>query len=225
MGQEARKLSKTISKQVALDYVLYLPPEYGEDAGKKWPLILFLHGAGERGDNVEAVKVHGPPKMAAAGHDFEFIIVSPQCPENTWWPTHFDALIALLDDLAAEHAVDTDRVYVTGLSMGGFGTWALAAAYPDRFAAIAPICGGGLWMFGFPDRAEEIKHIPVWAFHGLQDEVVPYEPVVDIIKHMEEAGGDAALTVYPAAGHDSWTKTYNNPLLYKWFLLHKRKDS
>src|SRR6185312_8308672 len=122
-----------------LKYLIYQPADY--DKQDKWPLLLFLHGAGERGDDLELVKKHGPPKLAAEGKDFPFIVVSPQCPKDRWWEPI--ELVALLDDIGSKYKVDADRIYVTGLSMGGFGTWRLAFYAPDRFAAIAPICGGG----------------------------------------------------------------------------------
>ena len=123
-----------------LNYLLFLPEGYESSGEKKWPLMLFLHGAGESGNDLEKVKLHGPPKIVGHKKDFPFIVVSPQSPGRGWNP---DTLNALLDDVVAHNRVDPDRVYLTGLSMGGFGTWALAAAHPDRFAAIAPICGGG----------------------------------------------------------------------------------
>ncbi len=145
--------------KVELSYLLYLPQDY--DQRESWPLLLFLHGSGERGDNLELVKKHGPPKLVAEGRDFPFIIVSPQCPKDRWWEPI--ELLALLDDLAGKYKVDADRVYLTGLSMGGFGTWRLAFQAPERFAAIAPICGGGEKYW-----AKRMASLPVWAFHGAQ---------------------------------------------------------
>jgi len=205
-----------IRKTVQANYLLYIPPGYGKQ-GEEWPLILFLHGAGERGDDVEKVKIHGPAKLAGEGKDFPFIILSPQCPEEGWWPTDF--VMPLLDEVVRRQAVDEDRIYLTGLSMGGFGTWALAIEHPERFAAIAPICGGG-----DPKRVSRIKHVPVWVFHGAKDEVVPMEKSEVMVKALEEAGGDVKFTVYPEATHDSWTETYNNPELYEWFLSHRRGE-
>src|SRR5207247_5709557 len=126
---------------VELGYLLYLPKDYNAKSGRRWPLMLFLQGAGERGTNLSLVSVHGPPKLVKQGREFPFILVSPQCPADQRWDN--DALLALLDDVIARHKVDTNRIYLTGLSMGGFGAWSLAARYPERFAAVAPICGGG----------------------------------------------------------------------------------
>jgi predicted peptidase len=214
-GQVPQELKKTVTKELTLDYLLYLPAEYGKKE-QKWPVILFLHGAGERGDDLEKVKVHGPPKLVEAGKDFEFIIVSPQCPEGRWWPEKLDELKALLDEVEAGYEVDTHRIYLTGLSMGGFGSWSLACDSPERFAAVAPICGGGQWFLG-----RRLKDVPVWAFHGAKDPVVPLRLSQEMVDAINEAGGSAKLTVYPEAGHDSWTETYDNPELYKWFLEHR----
>jgi len=217
--QVTQNFSKQITKTVDCNYLLYLPADYGKDVKKQWPLIMFLHGAGERGKNVLAVRKHGPPKLAAQGKQFDFIIISPQCPNDVWWPEKTDMLISLLDDIEAKYRVDTDRVYLTGLSMGGFGTWSLAIAYPDRFAAIAPICGGGE-RYG----AYRLKKVPVWAFHGAKDPVVPVERSKEMVEAVKKVGGDAKITIYPEAEHDSWTVTYDNPELYEWFLSHKISD-
>jgi predicted peptidase len=216
-GQSEQMFQKEITKTVSLKYLLYLPKGYGGKKDQKWPLMLFLHGAGERGDDTNLVKKHGPPKLIDQGKEFPFIIVSPQCPLNSWWPEQVDALTALLDEVQAKYAVDPDRVYLTGLSMGGFGSWTLATRYPKRFAAVAPICGGG-------DRylASRLRDVPVWAFHGGKDPVVPVQASKDMVEALKKAGGDVQLTIYPEAQHDSWTETYNNPKLYEWFLSHRR---
>lgn len=202
---------------MSLRALIHLPTDYGKEKGKRWPMILFLHGAGERGSDIELVKLHGIPKVAEADPDFPFLAVSPQCPEGTWWSFELDALKALLNEFIATHAVDTDRVYLTGLSMGGYGTWNLAIAEPERFAAIAPICGGG-----DPDTVCAIKNVPVWAFHGAQDNVVLLRESRKMVDALRECGGSVRFTIYPNAGHDSWTKTYSNPRLYEWFLSHNK---
>lgn len=203
-------------KEVTTGYLLYLPKEYDKDEKKHWPLILFLHGAGERGDDIEVVKKHGPPKIVSGREEMQFIIVSPQCPRGQWW--NVDVLAKLLDEVAKNFRVDADRVYVTGLSMGGFGTWALASKYPDRFAAAVPICGGG-----DPSQVAAMKNIPTWVFHGDQDRAVPLKRSQDMVEALKQAGGDVKLTVYEGVGHDSWTRTYDNEKLYEWMLSHKRK--
>lgn len=211
--QQEKQFEKEITVKVKLKYLLFLPEGY-EQGDKKWPLILFLHGAGESGDNLAKVKIHGPPKIVEKKPDFPFIVVSPQSPGRGW---NVDALKALLDEVVHDYRVDRDRVYLTGLSMGGFGTWSLAAAHPECFAAIAPICGGGN-----PGDAAKLKSLPIWAFHGAKDEVVPLDRSQQMVDALKEAGADVKFTVYPDAHHDSWTETYDNPKLYDWFLEHKR---
>ncbi|GAB4574346.1 MAG: prolyl oligopeptidase family serine peptidase [Anaerolineae bacterium] len=224
MIEQLKTFSGTINRPVTFPYILTLPDRYGA-AERKWPLILFLHGAGERGTDVNLVRQHGIPRMATQFDEFPFITVSPQCPENHWWSDYLEALIALVDMISNQYAVDPDRIYLTGLSMGGYGTWHLAASYPDRFAAIAPICGGGLWAYGFPERVRELKHVPVWVFHGALDDVVPLSESEVLVRELEAAGGQVRFTVYSEADHDSWTQTYNNPDLYTWFLSHRRGTS
>jgi predicted peptidase len=218
-GQSEKNFSKKITKVVDCNYLLYLPADYGKDSKKTWPLIMFLHGAGERGSKLGLLAKHGLPKMIAQGKNFDFIIISPQCPNDLWWPEQTDVLITLLDEVEKKYRVDTDRIYLTGLSMGGFGTWSLAQRYPNRFAAIAPICGGGEKYAGY-----RLKKVPVWAFHGAKDPVVPLVRSQEMVDAVKKAGGDAKLTVYPDAQHDSWTETYNNPELYEWFLSHRISD-
>ena len=203
---------------VKMNYLLYLPPGY--PGGQSWPLMLFLHGAGERGDDLERVKIHGPPKLIASeGRHFPFVIVSPQCPAEGWWSDddQIERLDALLEDAVGRYDIDRGRLYVTGLSMGGFGTWRLATLYPHRFAAIAPICGGG-----DPEEAKGLGHLPAWVFHGAKDPVVPLESSEQMVEALKKAGAPVDFTVYPETGHDSWTETYDNPELYEWFLQHRR---
>ncbi len=215
-GQHPQVFEKTVTKTVGCKYLLFLPEGYGEKQ-QHWPVILFLHGAGERGSDLEKVKVHGPPKIVQSKKDFPFIVVSPQCPENEWWSN--DVLIALLDEVVDKYAVDMERIYLTGLSLGGYGTWALAAEHPKRFAAIAPVCGGGKRFW-----ANKLKNVPIWAFHGGKDRLVPLKETEEMVEAVRNRGGDARLTVYPDAGHDSWTVTYNNQELYDWFLKHRKKN-
>jgi len=216
-SQQSQMFEKEITKTVSCNYLLFLPEEYGKKR-QRWPLILFLHGAGERGDDLKKVKVHGPPKMVESRKDFPFILVSPQCPEDDWWTEKVEVLINLVDDIAARYKVDKKRIYLTGLSMGGYGTWALTSAYPERFAAIAPICGGGSRIMSL-----RLKDIPIWVFHGAKDPVVPLEESEEMVNAIRKRGGDVKFTIYPDAGHDSWTESYNNQELYDWFLEHRKQ--
>lgn len=212
--QTPRSFERKISRTVRYKYLFYLPQEYLDRTPV--PLVLFLHGAGERGNDLSLVRKHGPPKLVDQGRRFPFILVSPQCPANRWWDP--ENLNALLDDVMSDYAVDTNRVYVTGLSMGGFGTWSLGIMYPERFAALAPVCA-----WGEPFAAFRLKDMPIWAFHGAKDPIVPLSRGEEMIDAVKRAGGSPRFTVYPEADHDSWTETYNNPELYSW-LLRQTKE-
>lgn len=219
-GKQTSTTTEVVTRSTQ-NYLLYLPKNYDDDNSAKFPLMLFLHGAGERGNNEMAkVKAHGPPKLIAAGRDFPCIVVSPQCPTGRWWDAA--ELAGLLDHIEATHRVDKNRIYLTGLSMGGYGTWALAMHQPDRFAAIAPVCGGGNAV-----AAKYTKPVtaPVWAFHGAKDNVVPMGQSKAMVAAMKHHKQKAKLTIYPEAGHDSWTETYNNEELYTWFMKHDRSKT
>lgn len=213
-GQRAAFLSRDV--KVEMDYLLYLPESYGSD-DKSWPLMVFLHGVGERGSDIERVKLHGPAKLAEADGDLPFIIVSPQCPSGKWWPDFSVEVMALIDDTVEKYNVDESRIYLTGLSMGGFGSWAIGCKHPERFAAIVPICGGGQ-----PYVAGNLRDVPVWAFHGGKDSVVPLKESEEMVDAVNRAGGNAKLTVYPEVDHDSWTETYNNEEVYTWMLSNSK---
>lgn len=222
--QTVKSLKTRISRAVSANYLLFLPKDYRAGSKKKWPLILFLHGAGERGTNIWKVAAHGPPKLVRQQPDFPFIVLSPQCPPDQRWDN--DTLLALLDDAMKTHRVDKTRVYLTGLSMGGYGTWSLGLAHPERFAAIAPVCGGGdriAVLLPDPKRRDALKSLPVWAFHGAKDPVVKLEESERMVAALRKLGcKEVELTVYPEAQHDSWTATYGERKLYDWFLEHHR---
>lgn len=226
--------AKAPTREVTIRYLLFTPTGY-TTAGKKWPLMLFLHGIGECSSaDLSRAKIHGPPHIVDARPDFPFVVVTPQLPppggyregvsytpqqilrfaEKAW---DSEELVQLVDHVATAMNIDPERIYVTGLSMGGYGTWRLVAAYPDRFAAAVPICGGGE-----PEAmAQSLRRVPIWAFHGAKDPIVPLaagQAMVDAVKH---AGGDVKFTVYPNATHNSWTETYNNPAVYDWLLEHR----
>ena len=223
--QQTESFSRKITTKVTVRYLLYLPKNYAAKKGaNKWPLILFLHGAGERGTNLWLVAKHGPPKIVQEKPDLPFIVVSPQCPSGERWDP--EVLLALLDRITARYQVDTNRIYLTGLSMGGYGTWSLGLTHPEKFAAIAPICGGGdaiSVLLPSPKKLPALKTLPIWAFHGAKDPVVTLEESERMVAAVNRAGGQAKLTVYPEAQHDSWTETYRNPELYAWFLQHERR--
>lgn len=197
-----------------LHYLSYEPPGWSDSAR---PLVLFLHGAGERGSHVEQVAAHGIPGEIERGKNFPFVAVSPQCPAGQTWSELTPVLGGLLDELVDSYKVDERRVYLTGLSMGAFGAWKLAAAAPNRFAALVPVCGGG-----DPATAPALRNLPTWAFHGESDDVVPVGKTQAMVDALIALGAPIKLTLYPGVGHDSWTRTYENPELYDWILGQRR---
>ena len=200
-----------------LHYLQYLPTPK-EPSIQQYPLLLFLHGGGEGGDDIEKVKKHGPPKLIAEGKSFPFIVISPQNPSETqFWDDQ--QLIRLLDELERDLPVDRSRIYLTGLSRGAYGAWRLAIQNPNRFAAMIPICGGGPAPY-----AKRIKHLPVWVFHGQKDPVIPVEESQRMVDALKSADGNVKFTIYPEAKHDTWTETYENPAIYEWLLQHRRAD-
>jgi predicted esterase len=209
--------SRSGETNVRIGYLLSLPAGYSRAA--KAPMILFLHGSGERGTNLEAVKAHGPPKLVGQGRLLQFVVVSPQCPPDSDWdaPGMLTALGGLVDEVVRQYGVDAERIYLTGLSMGGFGTWSLASRFPGRFAAIAPVCGGGN-----SGMSAVLGNIPVWIFHGARDPVVPVSRATEMISNLASSDPNMKSTIYPELGHDSWTATYGNPDLYLWMLGWKK---
>ncbi|MDN4524486.1 alpha/beta fold hydrolase [Fictibacillus fluitans] len=203
-------------KTTNLPFLLSKPKRYA--AEENWPLILFLHGMGERGTDLNLIKHYGIPKAAADDQYFSFVTVSPQCPHDSYWTEETDTLRELIAQCILALKVDPARIYVTGLSMGGAGTWKLAIEHPELFAAAAPVCGKS-----FPEKAERLAGLPVWAFHGDTDDINPVSCSTSMIQAMVEAGIEAKLTIYPDTGHDAWTETYQNQKLYSWFLENRRE--
>jgi len=201
-------------QQTTVHYQMFLPSFF--EKGEPLPLMLFLHGSGERGKDLDDVKQWGPPRFLPDRPDFPFIVVSPQCPRGQWWD--IEVLVALLDKLESTFAIDPDAIVVTGLSMGGYGAWSLAAAHPERFAAIAPICGGG-----DPATAGRLVDLPIWNFHGSDDEVVPEHKSLDIVEAIRAAGGTRVKhTSYPGVPHESWPIAYSSDALWRWLLAQRR---
>ncbi len=197
-------------KTVTMQYLVDTPAGYESTGDERFPLVLFLHGAGERGSKLSQVKKHGPHKYIGE-NKLPVLVVSPQCPTGQWWDAQ--ALLALLDKIEADYRVDKRRIYVTGLSMGGFATWDLLRLAPERFAAAAPICGGG-----DPESANKFKQVPIWVFHGAKDSVVPADRSSQMVEALKSAGSEVKFTLYPEANHDSWTTTYDNAEFYEWLL-------
>jgi predicted peptidase len=217
MQEKALRLEQTFQSTVRLDYLMYLPDDYTEAGTQRYPLILFLHGSGERGTDLASVKKIGLPARLANWPDCPFIAIAPQCPRDSIWVFELETLRALLDSVCGSLRVDGDRMYLTGLSLGATGVWYMATRYPRLFAAIAPISGRGISR----SLIENLKETPVWAFHGKADAVVDPAESERMVSALRETGADARLTIYPAAGHDAWTSTYADSELYDWFLSHR----
>ena len=220
--QRKMELKGTNENEIDLKYLFFLPQDYYSDKNTRWPLILFLHGMGERGDDLEIVKIHGIPKIVKTQKDFPFIAVSPQCPTEYVWRDKkmLQTIESLILKIIKNYRIDKTRVYVTGLSMGGYGTWALATRRPDLFAAAVPICGGG-----DPATVNILKNLPIWVFHGGLDKVVLPEESEKMVRALEKAGGKVRYTLYPEAYHDSWTETYDNSALYDWMLSNRKTEN
>jgi len=207
-------LGRHLGEDQDYKFLSYIPRDH-EPTPKPKPLLLFLHGSGERGSDVQVVRKWGPLNWLEDGHPEPMIVIEPQCPEDEWWdPVR---LARLIDKVSAQYKVDPKRIYVTGLSMGGFGSLEFAATYPDRVAAVASLSGGEN-----PGLAPRLKNIPIWFFHGALDPVVPPSASADLAHVLQKSGGPVELTIYPKVGHDKWDMTYNNPALYSWFLSHKK---
>lgn len=213
LASRARSAQARIHAQ--LRYLAFLPRTY-KPKGPALPLILFLHGSGERGADLEKVKAWGPPAIAERDPDFPFIVIAPQLPEGEAW--HALALKGLLDQVLKQYRVDRSRVYLTGLSLGGYGAWDLASRYPQYFAAVAPICGGGIAR-----AVPAMRALPTWVFHGQKDDAVPESESARMVDALKAAGGNVRYTVLPEGGHvDAWVHAYGEAGLFDWFLQQRR---
>ncbi|QCW99628.1 alpha/beta hydrolase [Aggregatimonas sangjinii] len=202
-----------------LSYYLYYPKGYETNEAEKFPLLLFLHGGGESGDTLTAIKKNGPPKLIVSGKEFPFLILAPQNPnKNKWWNTR--AVSQLLDSIVANNRVDEKRIYLTGLSRGGGAAWEMAVQYPEKFAAMAVVCG----MTPVPYASWINRKMPIWVFHGEEDESIPISESETMVERLLAMGYDVRFTRYPGVGHDSWVKAYNTDELYDWFMAQERKE-
>jgi predicted peptidase len=232
------------SQTVIINSLLYLPQSYYQESARQWPFILFLHGSGEAGDDLRLLKQTGLPQLLEHKSDFPFIVVSPQLPAppltqdpaaqndvdaylNMWgWKSQIWKLEMLLDFMQAHYRVDPDRLYLTGLSLGGFGAWAYALAYPEQFAAIIPIAGGYHAKDDeLPEDLCELKDLPIWIFHGQLDEAVDYHRSLALAEGLEVCGaGEVQFTLDPDGVHDVWTEAYADPDLWEWLLAQENDE-
>ncbi|HSD83997.1 MAG TPA: alpha/beta hydrolase-fold protein, partial [Anaerolineae bacterium] len=201
---------------ISLNYLLYLPDDYGQEPQRRWPLILFLHGAGQRGDNIDQVALLGLPNLVNTRLKLPALVISPQLPSGAYWNDYVGALEALLDQIAVKYAINPKQVYVTGFSMGGYGTWALGLNAPDRFAALVPVAGG--WDASAANICT-LKSVPIWVLHGANDEMVVPAASDEMVKALRACGGNVRYTLLPRTTHAaSATVAYLQPELFEWLL-------
>lgn len=214
-------LSNTLAqskKKVNYKYLLYVPKDYNENK-KDYPLVIYLHGRSRRGNDLNMLKKYGPPFLVKKGYDFDFIIASPQCPATKYWSSE-NWFEPLYSELKNKYQVDTNKVYLTGMSMGGYGVFSTALEYPETFAALIALCGG--CMNSDLKRICTLKHIPIWAFHGAKDELVPFSESKKIADALKKCDGNMKLTKMPNAGHAIHEVYEDNTELYKWMLKQQR---
>lgn len=220
MPETPKKPSKRLVCNVEKGYVVYLPELYHDVPERVWPLIVFLHGKGERGNTIQTVKNIKCLKSMCSMKEFPFVVVAPQCPKRTYWDRTGQAqrigdIIKLITGI---YHIDTQRLYLTGYSMGGYGSYFIASHFPEMFAAIAPLCGSA-----DATTIANLMHMPIWIFHGGKDRVVSVSNSRRIMNQLENGGNsEARMTIYPDIDHDCWSVTYRNTQLYTWFLGYDR---
>ena len=208
---------KEICHYSTIDYVMCFPDDYSPD--KKYPLLIYLHGAGSRGGDISIVSdaVTGPIGEINRGHKLPFIIAAPQCNVKMWFEIS-ETVLGFIDMVAARPDVDRTRIYLSGTSMGGYACWYFAMFRADLFAAILPVCGGGL-----PAFASYLKGLPVWAHHGALDNVVDVNESLAMVRQLRRLGSEVRLTIYPDREHDAWVPAFADPEVYTWLLAHRRE--
>ncbi len=211
---QLQSLETSVSQTEKMNYLLYTPPQQKAS----YPLMVFLHGGGEGGDDIELVKKHGPPKLIAQGRDFPFYMFAPQNPykKGLWDDQLVDKMV---DKLVDSLNIDTTRIYLVGMSRGGYGVWQMAINHPDKYAAMISVCAATIPMV----YVTWISPMPVWLFHGEKDELVPVEQTVEAYKKMKPTNPNVKLTLYPEAKHNSWIATFENEAVYQWLLSQSKK--
>lgn len=197
-----------------MKYIINYPSDF--EAGKAYPVIVFLHGAGSRGEDITTLESNPYFLITDKIDKFPFVTIAPQCHTNTWFDI-FETLKRFVCHILKYDFVDTNKFYLMGASMGGYATWQLAMSMPECFSAIVPICGGGMYW-----NAGRLVNVPVWAFHGEKDTTVLVDESKKMVKAVNNTGGKAKLTIYPENGHDAWSDTYNNLSVYEWLLSNAK---
>jgi pimeloyl-ACP methyl ester carboxylesterase len=210
-------------RTVRYRYVSYVPADYDADTGKKWPLVVYLHGGSDRGTDLKKLYASGIPDQIYRGRQFPFIVLAPQCPEHLRWSTD-DWFENFYQEAVAKYRIDTDRIYLTGPSLGGSGTWYIAARYPTTFAAIAPLSGFTSHLDFIDQNIDKLADTPVWAFHGKLDTVVPFEETERIVKRLGGTNRNLRFSADPSAGHSIHWQVYPGQEIYDWFLRYERRS-
>ncbi len=213
--QTTGKFKEKVEIEFEINYLIRLP----ENSSEKYPLMIFLHGAGERGTDINKVIANGPLQDKYKEYTKEFAMLSPQCPEGQYWDV--ETIYQLIQKILKENPkIDQSRIYLTGLSMGGWGSWRLAEKHPDLFAALVPVCAPS----GLPERREAhfVKNIPIRIFHGALDDIVPVDNSIEMYRELKKMEADVELTIFENDNHNSWDSTYSNPELYKWMLKQRK---
>lgn len=210
-------------RNVRYRYVSYLPKDYDKDVARKWPLVIYLHGGSDRGTDLQRVYSSGIPDQVYRGREFPFIMLAPQCPKHLRWSTD-DWFENFYEEALATYRIDPDRVYLTGPSLGGSGTWYIAARYPDVFAAIAPISGFTSHLDFIDEHIGALRDMPLWAFHGQLDTVVPFEETERIVERLRGLNPNLKFSAEPALGHEIHWQVYPGREIYDWLLRHDRRS-
>lgn len=216
---QAGRLSERITSTVTLAYLVAFPEGYDADKRKRWPVVFFLHASGEKGDDLGKLRVHGPLKEIANGRKIPALVVAPQCPNGDTWDSDrmVQALHGLFRHVERTYRVDRKRELLTGISMGGYGVWAVGIKEPRRFAALAPICGNGDVA-----KVAALRDEPIWTVHGDADGSVPVQGTRDLVAALRASGGHVRYDEIPGAGHDVWSRTYAQDAFWDWLLAQKR---
>ena len=217
MRWQVRTMTVPREHPMKIQYLVQLPRGYQDDTNQFWPMVCYLHGIGESGDDIKKVLRFGPPRLVAQGRELPCIVISPQLPKDYFWFRESNAMIDLLDEVTKRYRVDKRRVHVTGNSMGAFGAVLLAAREPGRFASLVPVCGGVDYVDSL-----RLHDVPIWAFHGEKDPIIPVEESRRLVELVRQIGGKARLTIYPDLGHNCWDRAYEDPALWDWMLAQKK---
>ena len=218
MERHVRTMTLPRDHLLHMQYLVQLPRGYDGDTNRVWPLVFYLHGIGESGNNLDKVIRYGPPQVMIQKTNLPCIVVSPQVPKGYFPFMETDGFLEILDEVTARYRVDKRRVHATGNSMGAYGALALVAREPKRFASLVPVCGGVSYLDSL-----RLRDVPIWAFHGEKDPIIPVAESRRLVELVNQIGGQTRLTIYPGVGHNAWELAYDDPALWEWMLDQTKK--